>query len=87
MPTYRLSTIFWLVMLALTCISAYFAEQPELSLTLIGVVLFITAIKAALIVDHFMCLRGAPLFWRGLLMAYVPLVSLVITATYAIDFS
>ncbi|MCW8886554.1 MAG: cytochrome C oxidase subunit IV family protein [Motiliproteus sp.] len=87
MPTYRLSTILWLVMLALTCIAAYFAEQPQLSLTLIGVVLFITVIKAAMIVDYFMCLRDAPLFWRGLLMAYVPLVSLIITATYAIDFS
>lgn len=87
MPTYRLSTILWLVMLALTCASAYFAEQPHLSLTLVGLVLFITAIKASLIVDHFMCLRGAPLLWRGLLMSYVPLVSLIITATYAIDFS
>ena len=87
MPSYRVSTILWLLMLALTCASAYFAEQPSLTMNLVMVVLLITAVKAAMIVDYFMNLRGAPRFWRVLLMTYVPAVSLVITATFAIDLS
>ncbi|OMH25750.1 cytochrome C oxidase subunit IV family protein [Motiliproteus sp. MSK22-1] len=87
MPSYKVSTILWLLMLALTCASAYFAEQPSLTMNLVMAVLLITAIKAAMIVDYFMNLRGAPRFWRILLMTYVPAVSLVITATFAIDLS
>ncbi len=87
MPSYRISTLLWVLMLTLTCVSAYFAEQPKLSMTLIAIVLVLTVVKAGMITDFFMNLRGAPRLWRVLLMAYVPAVSLIITATYAIDFS
>lgn len=79
--------MIWLLLLVLTSISAFFAEQPQLSLLLVCVVLLLTAVKAGLIVDYFMSLRGAPRLWRLLMLAYVPVVSLIITATYAIDFS
>ena len=49
MPSYGVSTLLWLLMLAITSISAYFAEQPSLSMTLIGVILLLTSIKAVMI--------------------------------------
>ena len=84
MPTYYSLAGFWLLVMVLTVVSANFAEQPQLSSLLITIVLLITAVKSGVIVDYFMGLKKASAFWRWIMMLYVPLVSIIIGASYAL---
>lgn len=68
----------WLLLLLLTLASASFAEVADLHLFGLLIVLLITVVKATVISEYFMGLAEAPWLWRGLMMAYVPLVVSII---------
>lgn len=75
--------LLWLLLLILTLAAALLAEPYTVTIGLVAIVLFVTAIKAKVLVDSFMGLKNAPLFWRVLLLAYVPVLGVIITLTYA----
>ena len=75
-------TGLWLLLIALTGFSAQFAESGVISIGIVMLILVISIIKASVLVDYFMGLRSAPLLWRGLLLAYVPVIAAIITLTY-----
>ena len=67
--------ILWLLLLLLTLASASIAEQPDMRLYGLIIVLLITVVKASVISEFFMGLAGAPWLWRALMMAYVPVIA------------
>ena len=74
--------LLWLLLITLTVISALVAEPLPLTLGLVAVVLLVTVVKASVLVEYFMGLNAAPWLWRGLLLAYVPVLAGLITLTY-----
>ncbi len=75
-------TGLWLLLIVLTGFSAQFAESRTITIGIVMLILLISVIKASVLVDYFMGLREAPLFWRMLLLAYVPVIAVIITLTY-----
>lgn len=74
--------MLWLLLIVLTVASALLAEPMPLTFGLVAVVLLVTAVKAGVLVDYFMGLKNAPWLWRGLLMAYAPVLAVLISLTY-----
>lgn len=75
-------TGLWLLLIALTGFSARFAEARTITIGIVVLTLIISVVKASVLVEYFMGLREAPLLWRGLLLAYVPVIAAIITLTY-----
>jgi cytochrome c oxidase subunit IV len=76
----------WLWLIVLTVLSTYVSLFIDLlnvqkSLFIITV-LFIVFLKGQQIIDVFMELKHAPKFWRGLLLAYVILLPMIIGLIY-----
>lgn len=86
--SYKVSTLSWLWLLALTVVSTYIGEFLELfnaqKSLFIGIVLFIVFLKGQQIIDIFMELKHAPKLWRRLLLAYVTLLPIIIGAIYLV---
>ncbi|MBQ0755538.1 MAG: cytochrome C oxidase subunit IV family protein [Amphritea sp.] len=75
--------LLWLLLLILTMATALLAEPYTVTIGLVAIVLLVTVVKAKVLVDSFMGLRNAPLFWRVMLLAYAPVLGVIITLTYA----
>ena len=75
--------LLWLLLLILTMATALLAEPYTVTIGLVAIVLLVTVVKAKVLVDSFMGLRNAPLFWRVMLLAYTPVLGVIITLTYA----
>ncbi|BBB27664.1 cytochrome C oxidase subunit IV family protein [Amphritea japonica] len=75
--------LLWLLLLILTIATALLAEPYTVTMGLVAIVLAVTAVKAKVLVDSFMGLKDAPLFWRAILLAYAPVLGVIITLTYA----
>lgn len=73
-------SFFWLILL--TLLSVYVGEVLENRSISIFVVLFIVFLKGQQIIDIFMELKHAPSRWRFLLMSYVIIIPVAITAIY-----
>ena len=88
MNTNKKSAISWLVLIALTVISAYADIMLELfnmqKSVFILIILFIVFLKGQQVVDIFMELKQAPKLWRRLLMSYVALLPLIIGLIYVL---
>lgn len=75
--------LLWFLLIVLTVATAIMAEPYAVTVGLVAIVLAVTVIKAKVLVDSFMGLKDAPLFWRILLLAYAPVLAVIITITYA----
>ena len=73
----------WCLLIALTIATALLAEPYKVTIGLVAIVLTVTVVKAKVLVDSFMGLKDAPLFWRAILLAYAPVLGLIITLAYA----
>jgi len=60
----RKATIIWVSLILLTCLAGMLAESSVLTPILILIVLTSLVIKAQLITDNFMGLKGVKLGWR-----------------------
>lgn len=74
--------LLWLLLMVLTAMTAVFAESYTATVGLVALVLSVTVVKAKVLVDSFMGLSNAPLMWRILLLAYAPVIGIVVTLTY-----
>lgn len=74
--------LLWLLLMVLTAITAVFAESYAATVGLVALVLSVTVVKAKVLVDSFMGLKNAPLMWRFLLLAYAPVIGIIVTLTY-----
>ncbi|WP_432471065.1 cytochrome C oxidase subunit IV family protein [Amphritea sp. HPY] len=74
--------LLWLLLMVLTAITAVFAESYAATIGLVALVLSVTVVKAKVLVDSFMGLSNAPLMWRCLLLAYAPVIGIIVTLTY-----
>ncbi len=72
------SSIIWLILICLSIISAVVGDFNELNTELVIVVLVLLSLKGQLIVDHFMELREVKWFWRLILSAFCPVLSVAI---------
>lgn len=75
--------LLWFLLIVLTVATAIMAEPYAVTVGLVAIVLAVTVVKAKVLVDSFMGLKDAPLFWRILLLAYAPVLAVIITITYA----
>ncbi len=78
------ATLSWLILVALTLISALLGQDMSSSVWLVIAVMLIIMIKGQQIVDVFMGLRFAPKRWRALLLSYVILMPTIIGIIYSI---
>ncbi len=76
------STLVWLLLLALTLTSLALGQSRLGGVSLMLAVLGISVLKGQLIVDHFMGLRRVRLLWRILMMVYLALVGGLIGVAY-----
>jgi hypothetical protein len=73
--------IIWLLLMAMTLASAAIAEKAEPSLLITIVISLIIVIKARLVIDHFMELKGASPYIYHLMTAYFyvfPLIAVLV---------
>ena len=68
------STRAWLILLALTALSAGMAETHLSGAAILVPVLLATLIKGHIVIDAFMGLRRAPLMWRLTVLGWLAVV-------------
>lgn len=69
--------IIWLLLMAMTIASALIAEQAEPGLMITIIISLIIVIKARLVIDYFMELKGASPYIYHLMNAYFYLFPLI----------
>ncbi|WP_250655905.1 cytochrome C oxidase subunit IV family protein [Alkalimarinus coralli] len=69
--------VYWLLLIAMTLISAAIAEKAEPSLLITIVIAAMIVIKARLVIDHFMELKSASPYIYHLMNAYFYLFPLM----------
>ncbi len=74
--------LIWLMLLALTLISAAIAETPDQGLVLTIVIAATVAFKGRMIVDRFMELKGAHPLIRESMRIYFYVIPLLIVLVY-----
>lgn len=72
----------WLLLIVLSVIAIYLPAFIDSKSLYTFCALIIVVIKGQQIVDVFMELKTAPRFWRLLLLSYIVLVPLIISAIY-----
>ncbi|PKM42414.1 MAG: hypothetical protein CVV05_18520 [Gammaproteobacteria bacterium HGW-Gammaproteobacteria-1] len=78
----RPCTAVWLLLVILTGVT-YLVGQAGLSgMAVVAFVLITTLFKSQMVVDHFMGLKRARPFWRGLLFGYLLIVCGMIGVAY-----
>ena len=75
----------WLVLVLATGISFAIGESGGDALGVLAVsgLMLLAVVKGWLIIDEFMGLRGAPPFWRRLMLGWLLVVCVFILAAYA----
>ncbi len=75
-------SVSWILLLLLTVIAIIFSQIQLAASTLIILALVITVIKSHLIVDIYMGLKVVDNRWRGLMLAYIVLIPLIMGLIY-----
>lgn len=83
LPAVDRLTAVWLLLLGLSALGLVLGERYS-GRGVAGLVLMLALCKAQLLVDHFMGLRHAGPWWRGLMAAYLLFLGAVIGAAYSI---
>ena len=82
------TNIVWLVLVLATGLSYAVAEgSPEhqaLGSLLVGFLFVLAAIKGWLVIDVFMGLRWAPIFWRSIRLAELVVICTLLALIYAL---
>lgn len=73
----------WLVLIALTAASFLVAEQLHVRLLALGAIFVIAALKAELVIDHYMEARRAERHWIVMYMGWVAGVTLLLVWGHA----
>jgi cytochrome c oxidase subunit IV len=76
--------ISWIVLITLTVTSTLLTDFIDNRTVYIMSALIIVTVKGQQIVDIFMELDDAPLFWRMLLLSYIVLIPFIITIIYLV---
>ncbi len=76
--------VTWIVLIVLTLTSAALGTFPISQGLLVFLVLLTVLIKNQQIIDTFMELRSAPLFWRGLMQFYTLFIVIAVGITLII---
>ena len=76
-------SLVWIVLMTVTCVSTWGMSRDAFLPAAATVTIFlIAALKARLVLGHFMELRHAPRGWRLLFEAWVILITAAITGIY-----
>jgi len=78
----RIINTLWLVLIALTLLSAYMAERADTSFISVSIMAVVLAVKGRIIVDHFMELKKAHIVLRTLMRVYFYVIPLLIIIVY-----
>ena len=72
----------WVVLIALTLLSAYMAERADTSFISVSIMAVVLAVKGRIIVDHFMELKKAHIVLRTLMRTYFYVIPSLIIIVY-----
>lgn len=79
--------ITWLILVLATGLSYGIVEmRPDgqaLGSLLVGVLFVLAVVKGWLVIDVFMGLRWAPVFWRSIMLAWLVVICTVLVLIYA----
>jgi hypothetical protein len=75
----------WLALILLTCLSVLGAEKIEGRAIVLGSIFVIAALKAELIIDHFMEARRAERHWLIMYLIWVVAVTCLLTIGHMPD--
>ena len=82
------ANVVWLVLVLASGLSYVVAEgRPEhlaLGSVWVAVLFALAAIKGWLVIDVFMGLRWAPVFWRSIMLAWLLVICALLTLIYAL---
>ena len=82
------ANIAWVVLVLVSGLSYMVAEgRPEhqvLGALLVGLLFALAAIKGWLVIDVFMGLRWAPVFWRSIMLAWLVVICTLLALIYAL---
>jgi cytochrome c oxidase subunit IV len=78
----QLINTLWIILVALTLLSAYIAEQATPGLASILIMSLVLAIKGRIIVDHFMELKDSHIVLRTLMRVYFYVIPALIILVY-----
>ena len=76
-------TFNWVVLLLLTLAAVVLSQQSIAAQTLTLFALVITVFKSQIVVDRFMGLRHIDIRWRGLMLAYIIIITAIILLIYS----
>ena len=83
----RPCTAVWLVLMGLTLLAFSIGKLELSGTTIIAVLLISTFLKGQMVIDYFMGLKRAPLFWRILISSWLFLVISGIALAYWLGLS
>lgn len=76
-------SLVWIALMAITCVSTWgMSKEAILPAVATAAIFLLAALKARLVLMHFMELRSAPAQWRLLFEAWVIVITAAITGIY-----
>lgn len=81
------ANIVWVILVLATSLSYGIAEGhsgQSLGALLVGLLFTLAAVKGWLVIDVFMGLRRAPIFWRSIMLAWLMVVCTLLALIYAL---
>ena len=79
------ANVVWVVLVVASGLSFSLAEgRPGQALggLLVAALFTLAAVKGWLVIDVFMGLRHAPIFWRGIMLSWLVVICTLLTAIY-----
>ena len=80
------ANVVWLILVLASGLSYRIAESHPgsgLGVLLVGLLFVLAAVKGWLVIDVFMGLRWAPVFWRSIMLVWLIVVCVLLTLIYA----
>lgn len=81
MSTHFLNVI-WVALMVATVLTWFIGKSMQMSVTMVFIVLVISAVKGWLIIEDFMALRRVKVLWRGIVLGWLLLTLAVILLAY-----
>ena len=81
------ANIVWVILVLATGLSYGIAEGysgQSLGALLVGLLFTLAAVKGWLVIDVFMGLRWAPVFWRSIMLAWLLVICALLALIYAL---
>ena len=81
------ANITWLILVLATALSYGVAEggpDQALGSLLVGLLFVLAVVKGWLVIDVFMGLRWAPIFWRSIMLAWLIVICVLLVLIYAV---